>query len=259
MNAKVGAIFGGILAILLGSAAALSFVPTLSPMPCPPPSMFTWNEGSLTVTFTLGTGCYQSVTWDFGDGGSGSGTPVTHTFATQGTYTVTASVLTNTNSLQIIPEGVPVTLTGGSGALPPDFSWYLVGYNLLSGFLYQFNVTRDTNNYPNYLYKWDFGDGTPQVTGGLRIQHTYHIQGNYSVTLFGVSGQITHTVGVFPPPPPPPPPGNQGLIRLLVAASIIVVTIFAVVFVPLPILGRVIAGIFGIAFALVIYLGVLPV
>ena len=35
----------------------------------------------------------------------------------------------------------------------------------------------------SFVYEWDFGDGTPKVTGKRVVGHTYKVAGNYTVTL----------------------------------------------------------------------------
>jgi PKD domain len=65
------------------------------------------------------------------------------------------------------------------------------------------------------VYKWNFGDGTPVVSGAEDASefHTYQYGGTYNVTLTvtdagGNTGTFTEpiTVDGTPAPPPPPPP-----------------------------------------------------
>jgi prepilin-type N-terminal cleavage/methylation domain-containing protein len=68
--------------------------PTVS---CPGTSV-----SNLTVTFTGNAtdsdGTIASFTWDFGDGNTGTGATVSHTYAAQGTYNVVTSVVDNGGS-----------------------------------------------------------------------------------------------------------------------------------------------------------------
>jgi PKD repeat protein len=73
---------------------------------------FTFSQNSLTVVFQgyLVNGYPATYNWSFGDGSSGSGQNVTHTYATIGMYYVSLTTLTdsancNYSSGQIIPVG----------------------------------------------------------------------------------------------------------------------------------------------------------
>ena len=117
--------------------------------------------------------------WDFGDGAMGVDEAPTHTYAVDGTYTVTLTVhddqvgslaVTTTASIVTPPAnrtptadaggpysgdtGVAVTFDGGASSDPDD----------------------DTLS-----YSWDFGDG--QVGTGVAPSHTYEAAGTYTVSL----------------------------------------------------------------------------
>jgi len=73
----------------------------------------------LTVTFNAAgssdpDGSIDSYTWSFGDGGTGSGVNVLHTYATSGTYTATLTV-TDDNGLTDTMSQVIVVIDGGQG------------------------------------------------------------------------------------------------------------------------------------------------
>lgn len=117
--------------------------------------------------------------WDFGDGAMGVDDAPTHTYAVDGTYTVTLTVhdgqvgslaVTTTASIVTPPAnraptadaggpyigdtGVAVTFDGGASSDPDD----------------------DTLS-----YSWEFGDG--QVGTGVAPSHTYEAAGTYTVSL----------------------------------------------------------------------------
>jgi serine protease len=86
----------------------------------PPNAAFTFDCGGLTCTFD-GTGSLDdngitAYTWSFGDGQTGSGATVSHTFASSGTFTVTLTV-TDTAS-QSESASRSVTVTDGAGGPP---------------------------------------------------------------------------------------------------------------------------------------------
>jgi PKD repeat protein len=157
------------------------------------------------VTFTASVtgapfGTQVSYHWHFGDGTSGDGQTVTHTYLAGGIYPVTLQVTTSAGQtafdsttatitaqpvgLQVQAGGpyfgmvgVPVTLSGAApGAFQPQF-------------------------------QWSFGDGT--TGAGQVVTHVYGIAGAYTATLTvtdlatGQTGQGTTTVVISGAPPPP--------------------------------------------------------
>jgi PKD repeat protein len=137
--------------------------------------------------------------WDFGDGASGSGRTVSHTYTTPGAYTATLTVtdssgatardtaavgvanrppVANPGPDQNTNPGTAVTLNG-SGSSDPDGS-----------------ITS---------YAWDFGDGA-SATGAV-VTHTYASAGAKVATLTvtddrGARGTDAATVTVASTPPP---------------------------------------------------------
>ncbi len=97
----------------------------------PPVAAFDYSVNGLAVQFTDGStddGSIASRQWSFGDGSNGSGTPVSHTYAAAGSYTVQLTVTDNeglsastSKLVQLSDDGVPVltkgqVLTGLAGA-----------------------------------------------------------------------------------------------------------------------------------------------
>lgn len=137
-------------------------------------------EGS-TVTFD-GTDsvAYDGATlvswhWDFGDGTSGSGTTVTHTYADDGTYAVTLTVTDSSGRTGVdgtsadISNAAPVVSTGGPYTAQPGVAVLLTGAAS--------DVAADV-----LTYAWSFGDGTPEQAGAS-VTHTYSTPGTYPLTL----------------------------------------------------------------------------
>jgi len=106
--------------------------------------------------------------WDFGDGTTGNGSAVGHTYLSAGTYTV---CLTASNSIGADTYCEDVTLNFQA---PPitDFDFTII--SLLVGFE---NLT--VNDPESQL--WDFGDGTTSTS--FSTTHTFPAQGIYEVCL----------------------------------------------------------------------------
>ena len=130
-----------------------------------------------------------SAQWNFGDGGtasSGAG-GVSHTYTSTGNFDVTLTITDSkgcTNTItkkDFVHIQAPVAAIGGVPA----------GLCLGRAFTpFSTSVTFD----PVTSYTWDFGDGSPVVTGA-NPSHTYSAIGNYNVKLtITTAGGCTATV-----------------------------------------------------------------
>jgi len=117
--------------------------------------------------------------WDFGDGSSGSGESVSHTYTAAGTFPVVLRVTdddkatdTASKTITVLPAEPPgptasftASPTSGNSPLPVSFD--------ASGSSYEGGTISS--------YEWNFGDGK---TGYSRtMSHTYFSVGNFTVTL----------------------------------------------------------------------------
>ncbi|OIR12954.1 MAG: hypothetical protein BEU05_00020 [Marine Group III euryarchaeote CG-Bathy2] len=114
-----------------------------------------------------------SVAWDFGDGETASGEDVTHTWADDGTYTITATAsdedggeTTETFDITIANRAPTLELSASStsGDEGDSFAFSAVTSD----------VTDDTVS-----VAWDFGDG--QTASGLAVTHTFTDDGTFVV------------------------------------------------------------------------------
>ena len=135
------------------------------------------NTTQFTSTSTTNPSGQQisSYQWNFGDGHTGSGQNVTHTYAQAGTYQVTLTVSTGGHCTSQKTQSVPVY-----AAPTCNFTYTTV----CQGSPTQFTSTASTSpNNPITNYQWNFGDG--QTGQGQTVTHTYAQAGTY---------QVTHTV-----------------------------------------------------------------
>ena len=160
-----------------------------------------------------------SVSFDFGDGGLNGSSPVgstvTHTYATVGSYTVTATYggdATFQSSSGTTTQNVAKkTSTTALGSTPNPS---------LPGQSVSFTATVSGSGTPTGTVSFDFGDGGPNgaVAVGTTVTHTYTAVGNYTVTAtyngdatFNTSSGTTtperrqddhHRAGIDPEPKP---------------------------------------------------------
>ena len=133
--------------------------------------------------------------WTFGDGGTASGSSVTHAYVDEGTYTVGLTVTdddgssSSTTATMTITNAAPVaTITSvstGYADILPDVNVTFVGTGTDKG-------TSDT-----LTYSWDFGDGSSFATTATAV-HAYSASDNYTVkfTVTDNDGAATTTTAV---------------------------------------------------------------
>lgn len=122
----------------------------------------------------------KEVHWDFGDGSTGSGIEVKHSYANDGKYLVTTTIVGEFCKVQI-----QTWIQAGSGSNPRDcdIDFKYSADQLLVKFGADFKgITPDK-------IRWDFGDGNG--SSDANTLHTYAKEGVYKVTLtISVNGKI---------------------------------------------------------------------
>src|SRR5574340_424890 len=125
---------------------------------------------TLTATVTSGTGV--SYTWAFGDGETGNGAVVSHTYPAVGVYT---AVVTANNSVSKHVATTTVTV--------PDMP--IVGLNAVNDsptVLGQATtLTATVTSGTGVSYTWAFGDG--ETGNGAVVSHTYPAVGIYTAVV----------------------------------------------------------------------------
>jgi hypothetical protein len=130
-----------------------------------------------------GASSIVSYSWDFGDGGTGSGRTVSYAFRTVGTFNVTLTVTNDrgvsASSRQSISTNAPDPVTG---------NWTFSPSKPAPGQKVLFNGTtvQAAPGHRIVSYSWDFGDSWPgsiNTASGLQAEHTYSNENDYVVLL----------------------------------------------------------------------------
>ncbi len=142
-------------------------------------------------------GSIVSYSWNFGDGGTGSGVSIYHRFTSAGTYTVRLTVIDNDGASDTTTQSVTV-----AAATPPPVAEAGGPYTGTVGQPITLNGTGSTGSISQYL--WSFGDG--YSAQGATVTHTYTSPGTYTATLTvsGPGGTDTDTAQVVISPAAPP-------------------------------------------------------
>jgi PKD repeat protein len=187
-----------------GATANMGQMVTVAPLPLTASFTFTPAQSPTSpragqqVTFTAsasgGTAPY-SFSWSFGDNtAKGTGSPVTHIYAANGTFTVTLNT-TDTNGKQFITSQ---TITVQPAILKVDFTFTPAAPTVSQSVTFTATSSGGT---PPVSFSWTFGDGSTGT--GSPVSHAYTVKGNFMVTLTGTdaAGQTasaTHSVTVTP-------------------------------------------------------------
>jgi PKD repeat protein len=162
-----------------------------------PNAAFTYGASGLSVTFTDQSsdsdGVIQSWSWDFGDGNTSTQQHPSHTYASDGTYTVELTVTDNGGLSDTSTASVTVSDSGGNQSPNAQFSFTTDG---------TVAIFSDESVDPDgsiATWSWDFGDGSGCTASN--IAHAYTSTGTFTVTLTvtdndGASDQFSNSVSV---------------------------------------------------------------
>ncbi|MEM1320161.1 MAG: PKD domain-containing protein [Bacteroidota bacterium] len=137
-----------------------------------PVAGFDFNVNGVNVDFTNTSTNATSFSWDFGDGNSSLETNPSHTYAGDGTYTVTLTALNECGSTEISQTVVIVT--------PPDAGFTVSGNEGCAPLTVQFTDQSSANTTG---WQWSFPGGTPSTSTDQNPTVVYSTPGTYSVTL----------------------------------------------------------------------------
>jgi PKD repeat protein len=155
------------------------------------PSVLTGCE-PLVVNFTNNSTA-DTYLWDFGDGSpTTSVSDPSHTFTSQGTYTVTLTAMLD--APQCLDDVMTVDIVVGNSIIPNAQFDYTVECG-------EPTITVTNTGTPGLDYTWDMGDGTTYNTEN--VTHAYGANGTYTVTFTigdpncGTQDIQTETISIF--------------------------------------------------------------
>ena len=120
--------------------------------------------------------------WDFGDSVGSSGKSVEHTYADEGTYTVTLTVVDDENRIGVVKEDVEILYRNQAPLASLDATYGGLGQQVKVNSIAFFDGGASSDPDGDVLeFEWDFGDGG--TSSLLRPNHEYTSIGNYTVTL----------------------------------------------------------------------------
>ena len=153
--------------------------------PCQASITYTSGQSPCDIIFSA-TGA-DNYSWDFGDGNSGYGQNVSHTYTGDGTYIVSLGAYSaNGGWLGQLCDSIiqTITVTGCGSSTPCQASFNYADSNCIVEF-YGSGASS---------YSWSFGDGTSGQ--GQYDYHTYSNNGTYNVCMYAYdqNGMICDTV-----------------------------------------------------------------
>ena len=115
--------------------------------------------------------------WDFGDGGTGSGSMVTHQFQISGTYIVTLQVVDNDGDIGVVTHQITINNNAPIAVIVVDQQYIQPGDTVTFDGTGSYDPNGDS-----LTYEWKLGDGTVIGTDAI-ITYTFTTSGNFMVIL----------------------------------------------------------------------------
>jgi len=185
---------------------------SLASTPASPPTAIISSSAAtgpapLTVSFdgsgsTATNATLTAYNWSFGDGGSATGSKVSHAYTTAGTYTATLTV-TDSKGLTSGEIGTPVIVT--TSTVTNKAPQAVINATPTSGsapLTVSFDGGGSTDSDGSISsYLWNFGDGSSAT--GKTVSHTYTTEAAFTATLQvtdnqGAKGNASVTITAMP-------------------------------------------------------------
>lgn len=128
-----------------------------------------------------------SYSWNFGDGGTGTGVAPTHTYNAPGYYTVTLTVYDADNNEDTF------TLNHYVRSNAPEASFIASPNNPEVGQIVTVDASGSTDDYGIVRYNWNWGDGS-NGSEGESATHSYAASGTYHIILMVYDADGTYDV-----------------------------------------------------------------
>jgi PKD repeat protein len=122
-------------------------------------------------------GSIVAYDWDFGDGNTGTGVSPSHTYGSDGIFTVSLTVTDDAGATDSATTEATIALGNQPPVSDPNGP-----YSGTAGVAVSFDGSGSTDPDGSIVaYDWDFGDGNTGT--GVTPNHTYAAAGTYNVTL----------------------------------------------------------------------------
>ena len=120
--------------------------------------------------------------WDFGDSTGSSGKSVKHTYADEGSYTVTLTVVDEDSKIGVVKKDIDILYRNQAPVASLEATYGGLGQQIKVNSIALFDGGASSDPDGDVLeFEWDFGDG--ETSSLMRPNHEYVNTGNYTVTL----------------------------------------------------------------------------